>query len=89
MIAAGLLAYALWKLEQGIFSRGHEGAGGHEVKDRIVNIAGGLVYVGFFLVAVRTMTGSGANSSSAPRHTAAGVLGWPGGPLLVGNLPKR
>jgi hypothetical protein len=42
------------------------------------------VYVGFFLVAVRAVTGSGGNSSSAPRHTAAGVLGRPGGQLLVG-----
>lgn len=33
---------------------------------------------------MRTVTGTGGNSSSAPRHTAAGVLGWPGGPLLVG-----
>jgi hypothetical protein len=84
VIAAGLLAYALWKLEQGIFSRGPEGAGGRDVKDRIVNIAGGLVYVGFFLVATRAVTDGGGNSSGAPRHTAAGVLGWPGGPLLVG-----
>jgi hypothetical protein len=83
-IAAGLLAYALWKLDQGMFSRGPEGAGGHDVWDRIVNIAGGLVYVGFSLAAVRTVTGGGGNSSSAPRRTAAGVLGWPGGPLLVG-----
>jgi Domain of Unknown Function (DUF1206) len=84
VIAAGLLAYALWKLEQGIFSRGPEGAGGRDMKDRIVNIAGGVVYVGFFLVAIRTVTGSGGNSSSAPQHAAAGVLGWPGGSLLVG-----
>jgi hypothetical protein len=52
VIATGLLAYALWKLEQGIFSRGPEGAGGPELKNRLVNIAGGLVYVGFFLVAL-------------------------------------
>ena len=84
VIAAGLLAYALWKLEQGIFSRGHEGAGGHEVKDRIVNIAGGLVYVGFFLVAVRTMTGSGADwfERSAPYRSR--------GPRLArGPAPSR
>jgi Domain of Unknown Function (DUF1206) len=84
VIAAGLLAYALWKLEQGIFSRGPEGAGGPDLKDRVVNVVGGLVYIGFFLVAVRVLTGSSGNSSSAPKHAAAGVLGWPGGPLLVG-----
>jgi hypothetical protein len=83
-MAVGLLAYALWKFEQGIFSRGPEGAGGPEIKDRIVNIAGGVVYVGFFLVALRAVTGSAGNSSSAPRRAAAGALGWPGGQVLVG-----
>jgi Domain of Unknown Function (DUF1206) len=86
VIAAGLLAYALWKLEQGIFGRGPEGAGGSELRDRVVNVAGGLVYVGFFLVALRVLTGTAGNSSSAPRRTAAGVLGWPGGQVLVGSV---
>ena len=83
VIAVGLLAYALWKLEQGIFVRGPEGAGGADFKDRVVHIAGGLTYIGFFLVALRVFTGTASNSSSAPRRAAAGVLGWPGGPLLV------
>jgi Domain of Unknown Function (DUF1206) len=82
-IAVGLLAYALWKLEQGIFSRGPEGAGGADLKARVVHIVGGLTYIGFFLVALRVLTGSASNSSSAPRRAAAGVLAWPAGPLLV------
>jgi Domain of Unknown Function (DUF1206) len=82
-IAVGLLAYALWKLEQGIFSRGPEGAGGADLKERVVHIVGGLTYIGFFLVALRVLTGTASNSSSAPRRAAAGVLAWPAGPLLV------
>jgi hypothetical protein len=83
VIAAGLLAYALWKLAQGIFHRSPEGAASRDPKDRVINVVGGLTYVGFFLIALRVLTGTAGNSSRASRHAAAGVLGWPGGPVLV------
>jgi hypothetical protein len=83
VIAAGLLAYALWKLTQGILGTGPEGGGGTGVTDRIAGIGGGLAYIAFFLVAVRVLTGSGNRSSGAPEHAAAGVLGWPGGQAIV------
>jgi Domain of Unknown Function (DUF1206) len=82
--AAGLLAYALWKLGQAAFGRGPEGGGGPELKDRIANGGGGVVYLGFFAVAVRILFGDSGSGSGAPSKAAAGVLGWPGGPLLVG-----
>jgi Domain of Unknown Function (DUF1206) len=82
--AAGLLAYSLWKLGQAAFGRGPEGGGGPKPTDRIASAAGGVVYLGFFAVAVRILFGSPSNSSSQPSTTAAGVLGWPGGPVLVG-----
>jgi Domain of Unknown Function (DUF1206) len=84
LISAGLLAYALWKLTQGIFGRGPEGGGGYQLTDRIANLAGGGVYVAFFVVAIRVLIGSAGNSSSEPRKAASGVLGWPGGPVIVG-----
>jgi Domain of Unknown Function (DUF1206) len=84
VIAAGLLAYALWKLFQGVFGRGPEGGGSSDLKDRIGNLAGGVVYGAFFVVAIRVLTGSAGNSSSEPKRTAAGVLGWPGGQEIVG-----
>lgn len=84
VVAAGLLAYALWKLIQGVLGRGPEGGGGASVKDRVSNVAGGIAYIVFFSVAVRTLTGSGGSSSGGPKPEAAGVLGWPGGPVLVG-----
>jgi hypothetical protein len=93
--AVGLLAYALWKLGQAAFGRGPEGGGGPDVKERIANAAGGIVYLGFFAVAVRILldasgTGSGGSGggsgggSNAPSQAAAGVLGWPGGAVIVG-----
>lgn len=83
-IAAGLLAYALWKVTQGTFGAGPEGGGGADFKDRVANISGGVVYIGFFVVAVRVLAGGAGSSRKEPEHAAAGVLGWPGGPVLVG-----
>jgi Domain of Unknown Function (DUF1206) len=82
--AAGLLAYALWKFGQAAFGRGPEGGGGPKPFDRIASAAGGVAYLAFFAVAVRILFGSSSNSSSQPSKTTAGVLGWPGGPVLVG-----
>lgn len=84
VIAAGLLAYAIWKLTQGIFGRGPEGGGSPGLLDRVGNIAGGVVYIGFFVVAIRVLGGSAGNSSSEPKEAAAGVLGWPGGQVIIG-----
>ncbi|GAC1436175.1 MAG: DUF1206 domain-containing protein [Solirubrobacteraceae bacterium] len=83
-VAAGLLAYALWKLVLGATGRGPEGGGGAEPKDRISNLAGGFVYLGFFGVAVGVIAGSHSGGATQPSRTAAGVLGWPAGRWLVG-----
>ena len=84
VICAGLLAYALWKLTQGVFGRGPEGGGGTGILDRVSNLGGGAVYLGFFAVAIRALAGDGGSSSGEPKQAAAGVLGWPGGQLIVG-----
>jgi hypothetical protein len=83
-IAAGLLAYALWKLALAVLGNGPEGGGGTKLKDRLANLGGGLVYLAFASVAVRVLIGSAGNQTSEQRHAAAGVLGWPGGRWLVG-----
>jgi hypothetical protein len=83
VISAGLLASALWKLAQGVFGRGPEGGGGPNLMDRISNLAGGAVYLGFFGLAIKVLTGRAGNGSSEPRQAASDVLGWPGGRVLV------
>ncbi len=82
--AAGLLAYALWKIGQGIFGRGPEGGGDSDLLDRVGNVAGGIVYLAFFVVAVRILVGNSSSGSNGPSKAAAGVLGWPGGAVIVG-----
>jgi hypothetical protein len=83
VICAGLLAYAIWKLTQAVFGYGPEGGGGVRLWDRVANLAGGLVYLGFLAVAILALTGSSGSSSSEPRHAAGGILAWPGGQVLI------
>jgi uncharacterized protein DUF1206 len=82
-VAAGLAAYALWKVGLAIVGSGPEGGGGSQFTDRIGNLIGGLAYLALFLVSLRILLGHGANQSQQERKTTAGVLGWPGGRLLV------
>jgi hypothetical protein len=83
VVAVSLLAYAIWKFWQGIRGRGPEGGGGTGLIDRLGNLGGGIVYVGFCLVAVRILVGSAGNASAQPRQATTGVLGWPGGRVIV------
>ena len=82
VIAAGLLAYAIWNFDQGIHGRRPDGES-CDAKDRVAKLAAGLGYLVFFAVAVETLAGSGGEVSGGPRQAAAGVLGWPGGVGLV------
>lgn len=83
LAAAGLLAYALWKLALGVIGHGPEGSAGSGVKDRVANIGGGVVYLSFFAVAVRVLIGSAGNETREQQQATAGVLGWPAGRVLV------
>lgn len=84
VLAAGLLAYAIWKVTQGLRGQGPEGGGRRRLFDRVANLGGGVVYLGFFAAAVRVLVGSGGSGSSQPRQAASGALGLPGGDVLVG-----
>lgn len=85
VIAAGLLAYATWKFTQAIRGRGPEGGGDPSLASRVAYAGAGVGYLLFCAVAVRILAGGGTGSSSgSPNHAASGVLGWPGGPWLVG-----
>lgn len=84
VICAGLLGYALWKLGQGFQGHRLDGGGNPELKDRVANIAGGIVYLVFFVAALRIATGGPSGGSGETRRAAAGVLGWPGGQVIVG-----
>ncbi len=80
--AVGLLAYSLWKLGLGVMGRGPEGGGGKSFKDRVANLSAGAVYVAFFALSVEVLVGA-AGRQAGERGEASGVLGWPGGQVVV------
>jgi hypothetical protein len=81
--AAGLLAYALWKLALGVIGHGPEGSAGRSLKDRVANLGGGLIYLAFFALTVRVLIGVAGNETREQEQATAGVLGWPGGRVIV------
>ena len=83
VVAAGLAGYAAWRLlRAGVGHGTQEQDTGFE---RLAAGASGIVYAALCVVAVKILTGAGSGSgSSAPKKTTAGVLGWSGGPVIVG-----
>lgn len=78
LLAAGFVAYALWRVLQALRD--------DEWPKRIAYGARAAIYLGLAYSAARILAGSGAGQSqNAKAHKAAAVvLGWPGGPELVG-----
>jgi hypothetical protein len=82
LLAIGLGGYALWRLFRAALGRGPEGSDtGFE---RLAALASGLAYGALCVLAVEVLIGSGSSSSATPQSAAAGILGWPGGPWIVG-----
>jgi hypothetical protein len=84
VVCVSLLAYAVWKLGRGVFGVGPESGPRRGLSDRGSDLGGGVMYLAFFVVALRVLVGSSGNPSTEEQDAAAGVLGWPGGHLLVG-----
>jgi hypothetical protein len=87
LLALGFAAYALWRFLQAIAERAGAEDGAAKAWGKRAAYAGrGLVYAGLTYSTVRILTGSGAQQSQNQKahHSAAVVLGWPGGRWLVG-----
>lgn len=84
-LAAGLLAYALWRLTQ-VLSRKGTGQSRRSPWMRVGWAAAAAIYLGLCVQAVSILldAGSGGGPSSHPRPLVAAVLGWGGGQVLVG-----
>jgi hypothetical protein len=82
-IAIGLGGYALWRLVRAAIGHGPEQS--DDAKDRIAGFGSGIAYAALCVTAVKIVIGAGGGQRSGhPDHAAAGVLGWTGGPWLVG-----
>jgi hypothetical protein len=81
LVAIGLAGYAIWRLIRAAVGHGAEQR--DSGSDRISALASGIVYAILCVTAVKILTGAGGGSGS-PKKATAGVLGWSGGPVLVG-----
>jgi hypothetical protein len=74
LLAIGLAAYAVWRLIQA-----------WQGTERFVNVARFVIYGALTYSAARILVGAGQQSQNKSAHkTTAAVLGWPGGPWIVG-----
>jgi len=82
-VAIGLGGYALWRFVQAGYGTGPEGGGDSSVMGRMVALGSGIAYLAMCALAASILLGTSSRKSSSPHHSAAGVLGWPGGRYLV------
>jgi Domain of Unknown Function (DUF1206) len=84
LLAIGLGGYALWRLFRAVLGHGPEGS--DSGFQRLAALASGLVYGGLCVLAIEILIGSGSSSTTDPKSSSAGILGWPGGPWIVGAI---
>jgi hypothetical protein len=81
LMIVGLAGYAAWRILRAVLGHGPEAS--DDTKERISGLASGIAYAMLCVTAISILAGSGGGSGS-PDKTTGGVLGWPGGQLLVG-----
>ena len=85
VVAVGLAAYASWRLFTAAF--GSLETQEHETARRLAALGSGIAYAGLCFTAARILTGSASSGgSSSPKTETAGVLGWPGGTVIVAAI---
>jgi hypothetical protein len=82
LMAIGLAGYAIWRLVRAAIGHGPEAS--DDTKERIDGLVSGIGYISLFITAVSILIGSGSGGSGGPDKATSGVLGWPGGQILVG-----
>lgn len=82
-VAVGFLAYAAWRLADAIFDADGEGSDVSGWAKRAADLARGLLYLGFFVTAVRLITGSSGEDQTKESDITAAVLRAPLGRVVV------
>jgi hypothetical protein len=82
LVAIGLGGYALWRFLHAALGHGPENR--DSGFDRLAALGSGLAYALFCALAVQILLGAGGSGSGHTSKATAGVLGWPGGPWIVG-----
>ncbi len=81
LMAVGLAGYAMWRFTRAARGRGREQR--DSTADRVAAFASGVAYTILCVTAVKILIGS-STGSGTPKKATGGVLGWSGGPVLVG-----
>jgi hypothetical protein len=86
VVAVGFAGYAIWRLV--LAATGHQVESGERAGalKRVGYGARGIFYSGLTVATVRLFARRGGGGSDAPKKHAATVLGWPGGPILIGMI---
>jgi hypothetical protein len=85
IIAAGLLAYALWRFLSAIYDTEGVGSDKKGIVKRIGYAVSGSIYAGFAYSAIRLVMGDGsaASGGNAPQTWSARLMNAPAGTLLL------
>jgi hypothetical protein len=82
LVAVGLVALALWQASEVIWGyRNLEGA--KRVRKQVTSGAKSIVFAALGYSAGAAALGSGSSSSQSQQQATSGVLGWPGGRVIV------
>lgn len=82
LLAVGLAAYALWRFVSAALGRRDHDA--QKPGHRVAALFSGVAYAALCITAIRVIAGARTTGgSNSPKHATAGVLGWPGGPVIV------
>ncbi|GAA1274473.1 DUF1206 domain-containing protein [Pseudonocardia aurantiaca] len=84
VLVVGFAAVALWRLEQAIRGFSYEADRTRRLRKRAVS--GGKAVIFALLAVLAARTASGGGSGGGGQGAAAGVLGLPGGQLIVGAV---
>ena len=84
LLVIGFAAYSLWRLTQALFDRGGMGSDPGGLGRRAIQFGQAVLYALLTVSALRVLLGS--RGVASPRRAAEGILGWPGGPELVGAV---
>ena len=82
LVAAGFLAYGLWRLGEGIWGRREESDGKKRTVKRVESVASSLIYLALCVTAVRIASGSAAGGGNEESLTAR-LLEAPGGKTIL------
>jgi len=82
LMVIGFVGYAVWRFSEAVWGRRDETDEKKRTLKRLGSAANGLIYLGFGVLAFRTVT-AGSSGGSTSADVTATVLKWPGGQTIV------